>query len=272
MSDRSEGAAGTEEPIDIRKSFHQQLDELKNDIVRMAAMVTETIPRGTAVLLDGDLQAAQELIEGDDPLECVGARDGGTLLPDPGSPAADGTRPTEHRDRGSHDLGDRTVRRPGGQHRQGRPSDLRNYLHPEAAGLITEMGEEATMLFRLSIDAYVEGDAALAAALDDLDDRLDSIHRDYIQEIFVAHGGGGIQIQPGVQLALVGRYYERIGDHAVNIGERVRYMVTGWLPEQTGAAREAVRKHEIRSVPSPEADGTNAEEQSLPRAEPDDAD
>ena len=48
------------------------------------------------------------------------------------------------------------------------------------------------------------------------------------------------------------RYYERIGDHAVNIGGRVRYMVTGWLPEHTGAARVQARTR--TEHPSDEAD------------------
>ena len=48
------------------------------------------------------------------------------------------------------------------------------------------MGDEAARLFRLAIDAYVDGDAAMAAALDDLDDRLDDLHQDYIAEIFEA--------------------------------------------------------------------------------------
>jgi phosphate transport system protein len=74
-----------------------------------------------------------------------------------------------------------------------------------------------------------------------MDDTVDLLHRDYIAAIFETHDAGGTPLQPAVQLALVGRYYERIADHAVNIGERVRYMVTGWLPEHTGAARLAAR-------------------------------
>jgi phosphate transport system protein len=39
-----------------------------------------------------------------------------------------------------------------------------------------------------------------------------------------------------VQIALVGRYYERMADHAVNIGERVNYMVTGEIPGSDSGA------------------------------------
>ena len=94
------------------------------------------------------------------------------------------------------------------------------------------MADESVRLFRLAMDAYADGDADLAGALDDMDDRLDQLHRDYIQAILELYADVR-DVQAAVQLALVGRYYERIGDHAVNIGERVQYMVTGWLPEHT---------------------------------------
>ena len=54
-----------------------------------------------------------------------------------------------------------------------------------------------------------------------MDSYLDSLQRQFIQLIFESHAGGRIDLQVAVQLAVVARFYERIGDHAVNISERV---------------------------------------------------
>ncbi len=57
------------------------------------------------------------------------------------------------------------------------------------------------------------------------------------QRVVSSHDSDRLGLRSAVQLALVGRYYERIGDHAVNMGERVTFMVTGWLPEHAAVAR-----------------------------------
>jgi phosphate uptake regulator len=51
-------------------------------------------------------------------------------------------------------------------------------IDPRLRGLIERMSDQANRLFRLAIDAYLDGDANLAAALDDMDDRLDQLHKD----------------------------------------------------------------------------------------------
>lgn len=227
--------------VDTRRTFHQRLEEIRDEIVRMAALVTEGIPRGTAVLLDNDLAGAQAIIDGDDPLDKLALDTEEACYQNLAlqQPMASDLRGLVTAIRMISEIersGDLVVNIAKGARRI-----YGIEYTPRLRGFLGQMGDEAARLFRLSIDAYVEGDAPMAAALDDLDDRLDHLHREFIQEIFEAHGAGAFEVQAAVQLALIGRYYERIGDHAVNIGERVRYMVTGWLPEQTGAAREAVR-------------------------------
>lgn len=234
---------------DIRTNFHAELDSLRTDIVRLAAMVTERIPWGTDVLLTGDLTSAQELIDADDDLDIltieIEERCYQALVLQ--APMASDLRAIVTALRLTSELersGDLMVNVAKAMRRLYGLS-----IDPKLRGLISRMGEEAQRLMVVAIDAYAEGDDAKAAALDDMDDRLDTLHTEYIQAIFECHRASAIDLEAGVQLALVGRYYERIGDHAVNIGERVRYMVTGWLPEHTGAARAAARKPATEAIP-----------------------
>lgn len=237
---------------EIRKSFHQQLDDIKQDVIELAAMVVESIPRATQALLDADLGAAQAVIDYDDFLDAKSLEiDEHCLrLLALQQPMASDLRVIMTAMRLNWDLeraGDlacnicKTIRR-----MYGTP------IEPKLRGLIVQMSEEAYRLTHLAIDAYAERNVALAAALDDMDDRLDALQRDFVIALIEQHDRSVMPLQSAVQLALVARYYERLGDHAVNIGERIQYMVTGWLPEHTGAARAEIKKKAAESLDPPD--------------------
>jgi phosphate transport system protein len=226
---------------DIRRGFHHDLDEVRDNIVRLASMVTEALGKATQALLDGDLGVANELIKGDDVLDTLALEieERCYQLLALQQPMATDLRTLVAAVRMVAEIersGDLVVNIMKAARRM-----YGAELDPRIRGLITRLGQEVHRLFRLSIDAYVDKNDGLAAALDDMDDSVDALHADYIQAIFECHETTAMQLQTAVQLALVGRYYERIADHGVNIGERVRYMVTGWLPEHTGAARLAAQ-------------------------------
>ena len=226
---------------DIRKSFHHDLDVIRDDIVRLASMVTEALGKATQALLDGDLATANEIIQGDDVLDTLALdiEERCYQLLALQQPMATDLRALVAAIRMVAE-----IERSGDLVSNIMKASRRMYgaeFDPKVRGLIARLGQEVHRLFRLSMDAYVDKNDGLAAALDDMDDSVDALHADYIQSIFESHEASAMQLQTAVQMALVGRYYERIADHAVNIGERVRYMVTGWLPEHTGAARLAAK-------------------------------
>ncbi len=107
--------------------------------------------------------------------------------------------------------------------------------------LIVRMAAQAKVLFERSVEAYDGLDAELAKSIDALDDVLDDLHRDYIQMVIQEAKHGDMVPQQSLQFALIGRFYERIGDHAENLGERIRYIVDGWTPEREGAERAKAR-------------------------------
>ncbi len=227
---------------ELRKSFHEELDDIQAGIVRMAALVSESIPRATEALLESNLELAHQLIADDDLLDDLSVhleeRCHNVLALQ--NPMARDLRAISTALRLNAELersGDLAVNIAKATRRiYGTRYDA------TLRGLLVRMSEEACRLVRLAIDSYVDGNAGLAAALDDIDDQLDNLNRECVQAVFQAHNAEDIDLQAAVQLCLISRYYERIGDHAVNIGERVVYMVEGWLPEHTGSARLQVRQ------------------------------
>ncbi len=226
---------------EIRLEFHTELAAIRADIARLGAMVCETIPQGTEALLTNDLGEAKIVIEGDDPIDALtlAIEERCYRLLALQQPMASDLRAIVTAIRLTSEIersGDLMVNVAKAARRL-----YRTDFDPRLRGLIARMAAEAGRLFQIALDAYVDGDADMGAALDDMDDALDTLHQQFIKAIFESHETKNLDLEAGVQLALVGRYYERIGDHAVNIGERVQYMVTGWLPEHTGAARDAAR-------------------------------
>ncbi len=224
--------------VELRGNFHEELDAVRDLIVTLAAHVTEAIPRATEALIDNDLQLAQEVIQRDVELDVLSLQieERCYALIALQQPMASDMRSivTAMKINGEYERsGDLAVNICKGLRRS-----YGMTLSPALRGLITSMNEEAVRLTRLSVDAYAERDVGLAAALPDIDDRLDDLQVDFIQAIFSAHQNGELQLEETVQLALIARFYERIGDHAVNIGERVLYMVTGESPESVGEARD----------------------------------
>jgi phosphate transport system protein len=225
---------------DTRRTFHLSLDAVKADIVRLGALVIEGIPLTTELLLGDDSVDGEQLLAHDDVLDhlSISIEDSCFHLLATQQPMASDLRALVTAIRLSSELersGDLVVNIARSAFR------IRGaVIDPPTRGLIHQLSEESRRLVEMAIDAYTDGDVVAAAALDVLDDQVDAIHRDFIEHIIESCRSGVLDVQVAVQLALVGRYYERIADHAVNVGERVRYMVDGWLPEhgesQTGAA------------------------------------
>jgi len=108
-------------------------------------------------------------------------------------------------------------------------------LDPKIRGIIDRMGTQASNQTRVAIDAFADSDPSWAAALADMDDAMDELTKSLFRHVLSGDGGD----EGAVQMALVGRHYERIADHAVTIAERVGFMVTGEHPTPDGDAGPA---------------------------------
>ena len=216
--------------METRRSYHEQLDELTRDIVLLGAMAGEAIAAGTQALLDADLGQADRVISADAMLDNLthAIEESAYVLLARQQPMASDLRILVTALRIIHEIeraGDLVVNVAKATRRL-YPAELPSRIR----GIIDRMGMQAGVQLRVACEAFAERDAPRALALPDMDDVMDELQKELFRTIFGMRAADEADLHRAVEIALVGRYYERMADHAVNVGQRVAYMVTGEMP------------------------------------------
>jgi phosphate transport system protein len=220
----------------MREIFEAELTALGDDLRAMAQRVEHAITAAGRALADADLRLAEEVIADDleiDHLErqlderCV------HLLAQQ-QPVATDLRVVVSALRMSA-----TLERMGDLARHiaeiARTRYPRRAVPPALNGTFTEMDVAAVRVAQRVVAVLTTRDLTVAESIEHDDDLLDDLHSD----TFTAMLGGGWSgtTQQAVDVTLLGRFYERFGDHGVSIARRVTYLVTGDSSHPEPAAR-----------------------------------
>jgi phosphate transport system protein len=92
---------------------------------------------------------------------------------------------------------------------------------------IPHIADLASQMVDLSVKAFLERDTEITKVVFEIEDKVDSLYDEIFREVITYMMEDSKKIGIGINYMLVARYLERIADHAVNIAERVVYMVTG---------------------------------------------
>jgi len=100
--------------------------------------------------------------------------------------------------------------------------------HPPVKELqdIPRMADIAQLMLSDALDSYVHRDVTLARSVLDRDDELDGLKTTVFRDLLAHMAGDNRTVEPGLDLILVSRHLERVGDHATNIAEDVIFMVS----------------------------------------------
>jgi phosphate transport system protein len=210
----------------MRDLFHDQLDGIIGDLVTMTRTVRTATHHATEALFSADAGAAEQVIAAD----------------------ADVDRSREEIEERSFELlalqqpvaSDlrmlvAALRMVGELERMGdlavhvaKIARLRypeKAVPPEIEDTIRQMASAAEQMVDAAANVIETRDVQAAHALESKDEEMDQLRRSIFAQLLSDDWRAGIE--PAIDIALLGRYYERIADHAVTIGRRLVYLVTG---------------------------------------------
>ena len=206
--------------VEPRQEFQHDLEAIEAKVIELFAMVAEDLPGATEALLNGSSEVVQLLAEREKVIDA--------LYPEIEelvnrvivlqAPVASDLRfllsvlrivPELER---SHDLVILIASRAN--------HVLGEDLSPRTRGIIERMGRLASEMWRQAVDSWYQRDRSVAETLDTRDDEMDELYASLIAEL----ASGGMSLPVTMEMTLVARFYERLGDHAVNIARRVVYL------------------------------------------------
>lgn len=212
-----------------RRDFHHRLQEIENHVVELFAFVAEDLSIATAALLNSDTSALKVVAGRQATIDSiyneVEALVNQQLLLQ--APVASDLRllVSVLRILPDHERAHRLVLHLAEQ----ATHVLNDDLTPRIRGLVQQMGDTAADMWNRAANAWYERDRTALATLEALDQDQDSLHSALVAEL----ASGTTRTPVAMDMTLVGRYYERLADHAVNIARRVVYLAGQAQKDQT---------------------------------------
>jgi len=220
----------------VRVSFHHELEQLEASLQEEGALVLRVLRSALNALARADDELADEVISFDDEIDkrYLQIEEGVQSLLARQTPVAGDLRlvlavlrVNLHLER----MADYCVT-------VAKLTKLMGGLDVSDAQILSsleDMGQRCEQMIRVALDAFADRDVEKAHSLQELDELIDRANRRATEDV-LALDGSPQEREYGLRMLVISRCVERIGDHAVDIGEQVAFLVTGDFRELTDAS------------------------------------
>jgi len=213
----------------LRKTFKQKIEEISNDVILMGSKTQEAVSYAIKAFVEMNAELAQKVIDEDQEIDesDISIEEKCIILQAEHQPVAKDLRYLHSIGviiKSLERIGDLAVDISKIVKRLAK--DDRDYPDREIVDLVLEMGNLAKSELNVAIESFKNKDLKLALKLGKSDDMVDDIQEMILSKLYSYHRRKK-DIKFVTNIVMAARYLERIGDQAVNIGERVAYFLSG---------------------------------------------
>jgi phosphate transport system protein len=214
----------------MRTAYHERLSELSEQLGEMCGLAGMAMERATQSLLQADLVLAEQVISDHEKIAKQSARaeENAFVLLALQAPVAGDLRAIVSSIQMVADI-DRMGALALHVAKIARRRHPQHVLPEEVNGYFAEMGRVAVELGNSAQEVLLSRDPQKAARIREEDDAMDDLHRHLFSVLMDREWRHGVAA--AVDVTLLGRFYERFADHAVEVARRVIFQATGKFPE-----------------------------------------